>query len=197
LVDGKALSLAEEADKVAVGKAGITMMRCYISGIVLSERGRVVWQERGSYHLIDAENPATLMLQLPVPADLRYDAISFNLGVDSSMSTSGAHGGDLDPVKGMYWAWQSGYINFKLEGTSPVSTARKHQFQYHLGGYQPPYATLQPVRLAARPVEELIVRMDLSKFLADIDMAHQHTVMIPGAEAVSLSQKAAGIFYVQ
>lgn len=27
--------------------------------------------------------------------------------------------GDLDPLNGMYWAWNSGYINMKIEGITP------------------------------------------------------------------------------
>jgi hypothetical protein len=197
VVDGEALSLTQEAEKLAGGKTGITLMRCYISGISLWRNGGAVWQEPNSYHLLDAENPETLQLSLQAPAGLQYDGIHFNLGIDSAVSTSGAHGGDLDPVKGMYWAWQSGYINFKLEGVSPTSTARKHQFQFHLGGYQSPYSALRAVSLAVRPADELVVRMDLTQFLSGIDMTRQNSIMIPGAEAAALSQKAATIFQAQ
>jgi hypothetical protein len=41
----------------------------------------------------------------------------------------------------MYWSWNSGYIFFKMEGTSPVSTQNGNIFQYHIGlfgGYTAP-----------------------------------------------------------
>jgi hypothetical protein len=175
----------------------ITMLRCYISGIRLWLGDKEVWREQNSYHLLDTENPGSLKLSLELPRTLHYNTISFNLGVDSAASCSGAHSGDLDPVKGMYWAWQSGYINFKLEGVSPQSTARKHEFHFHLGGYQYPYASMQTITLQVKPSQEIVVRMDLSKFLSGIDLSKQNSIMIPGAEAAALSRKAATIFEIQ
>jgi hypothetical protein len=195
-MDRQPLRIAGDIAPVA-DKLSITMLRCYISAITLWQDGERVWQEPASYHLIDAELPESLALALHVPDGVRYNSIRFNLGIDSVTSTSGAHGGDLDPVKGMYWAWQSGYINFKLEGHSPVSTARRHQFQFHLGGYQSPYAAMQPIALAVQPAPQVVITMDVSRFLSGIDIAAQNSIMIPGAEAEALSKKAAGIFQIQ
>jgi hypothetical protein len=190
VIDGRELHL----DSPVTQDLRITMLRCYVSGIALCRDGKEVWREADSYHLLDAEQPESLTLDLNPPAAVQYNSIRFNLGIDSAVSCSGAHGGDLDPVKGMYWAWQSGYINFKLEGVSSRSVARKHQFQFHLGGYRYPYSSIQHVALTVRPSPEMIIRMDLAKFLAGIDLSKQNSVMIPGAEAVALSQKAADIF---
>lgn len=195
VIDGRPLVLS--AEPAVADSLRITMLRCYISRIELSQGGKAVWREPDSYHLLDAENAASLELKLYVPAGLGYDSIHFMLGIDSAVSASGAHGGELDPVNGMYWAWQSGYINFKLEGLSPTSNARKHQFHFHLGGYQSPYAAAQKVSLKALPQESLVISMNLSGFLEGIDFAKQNSVMIPGAEAAALSKKAAGIFQIQ
>ncbi len=35
----------------------------------------------------------------------------------------------------MYWSWNSGYIFFRLDGTSPVITGMGNVFQYHVGGF--------------------------------------------------------------
>ena len=43
--------------------------------------------------------------------------------------------GDLDPVHGMYWTWQSGYIQFKLEGLLRDS-AGERKLELHLGGFE-------------------------------------------------------------
>ena len=56
-------------------------------------------------------------------------------------------GGDLDPTKGMYWAWQSGYINFKMEGSCSQCLATKNNFEFHLGGYQQPFYAMQTIEL--------------------------------------------------
>ncbi|WP_222597316.1 MbnP family protein [Chitinophaga pinensis] len=39
---------------------------------------------------------------------------------------------------GMYWGWNSGYIFFKMEGTSsvaPLDPSGQHKFRYHIGGF--------------------------------------------------------------
>ncbi len=172
----------------------ITMFRCYISGISLWQDNKAVWREANSYHLLDAAQPETMQLLLRVPVGMRCNGIRFMLGIDSATSSSGAHSGDLDPANGMYWAWQSGYVNFKLEGVSPQSTARKHQFHFHLGGYQQPFAAVQEISLPAHQAEEIVVKMDLDAFLSGIDLAKQNSIMIPGEEAFFLSKKAVSIF---
>lgn len=179
----------------ASGQLQITMLRCYISGISLWKDGKEVWKEPASYHLLDAAHDESLLLALNVPKGVAYDRLTFQLGIDSATSSTGAHGGDLDPAKGMYWAWQSGYINFKLEGISPQSTARKHQFHFHLGGYQAPYASAHEVALAVRPSNKLVVKMNLDEFLSGIDLAKLNSIMIPGEQAALLSKKAASIFH--
>ena len=56
------------------------------------------------------------------------------LGVDSVLNYNGVHEGALDPINGMYWTWQTGYINCKLEGNIICDSSRK-SFEYHIGGY--------------------------------------------------------------
>lgn len=179
------------------GEVQITMLRFYISGVTLLYGNDAQWQEPDSYHLLDAEHPESLELKLNAPAGLAYQYVRFHLGIDSATSASGAHGGDLDPANGMYWAWQSGYINFKLEGISPNSTARKHQFHFHLGGYQAPNAALQTITLPAHTAEKIVVKMNLDQLLSGTDFAKQNSIMIPGAEAAAMSQRAAAIFQIQ
>jgi hypothetical protein len=39
-------------------------------------------------------------------------------------------------AKGMYWAWNSGYIFLKFEGKSPViPDSLSNNFYYHIGGF--------------------------------------------------------------
>jgi hypothetical protein len=164
----------------------IQTLRFYLSGLQ-------AWAQ-------DLDDPGSLSLSLSIPAGAQPDAISFQLGIDSTTNVSGALGGDLDPVLGMYWAWQSGYINFKLEGSSPLCPTRHHAFQYHLGGYLPPFAALQNIRLSLPPAAqgrtELVVGLAIDRFLAGIDLRTTHTVMRPCAEAVALSELLASLFYI-
>ena len=81
------------------------------------------------YQLVNAENDKSLQLDFE-----EIGSNTFYLGVDSLTNSNGAMGGDLDPTKGMYWTWQTGYIHFKLEGNIICDSSRK-SFEYHIGGY--------------------------------------------------------------
>lgn len=174
----------------------ITTLRFYISAIELLQDKKPVWQESNSYHLIDLYDSASMRLLLNIPKGIEYDSIKFHLGIDSLTNTSGAHGGDLDPTKGMYWSWQSGYINFKLEGTSPLCPARKHEFQFHLGGYAAPFASLQTIYLPLTNKQPANVSIDIQKLLSVINVSVQYSMMIPGDDAIALSRVAAASFSI-
>lgn len=91
-------------------------LKIYISELSILNDKNVIWKEQNSFHLIDFSHPSTLLLILKLPSYQSFNKLKFNLGIDSLTNVSGAMGGDLDPTNGMYWTWQSGYINFKLEG---------------------------------------------------------------------------------
>lgn len=103
--------------------------RFYLGGFRFLQKGREVFREESSYHLVDWNE--TWKLAIP-----EYDEMAFLLGTDSLANVSGALGGDLDPTKGMYWTWNSGYINVKLEGTAPMSKGRNSGFWAAPGGIQ-------------------------------------------------------------
>src|ERR1044071_4197029 len=123
----------------------ITTLKFYISNISFYDGNKQVWKENKSYHLVDISDPNSLKLKLDLPSKIKFTEIKFNLGIDSITNVSGALGGALDPTLGMYWTWQSGYINFKLDGRSSLCNTRNHEFQFHLGGYQYPHSALQTV----------------------------------------------------
>jgi hypothetical protein len=175
----------------------IQTFRCYIVGLQ-AWAGDKPLGAPSPPQLLDLDNPASLGLTLPIPASARPDALSFQLGIDSLTNVSGALGGDLDPTLGMYWAWQSGYINVKLEGSSPLCPTRHHAFQFHLGGYLAPHGAVQVIRLPlpddAAGRKELVIGLAVDRFLADLDLRSMHTVMRPCAEAAGLSQRLATLF---
>ncbi|MBI3239623.1 MAG: hypothetical protein HYZ43_12420 [Flavobacteriia bacterium] len=125
----------------------IETLRFYLSNLSFLNEGKTVFTQPESFHLVDAEDSMSYRIAFHSPKKVVFDEIQFNVGIDSTTNVAGVMGGDLDPTKGMYWSWQSGYINFKLEGWNPKSTARKHEFQYHLGGYMAPYSALSTVRI--------------------------------------------------
>jgi hypothetical protein len=171
-----------------------SLYKCYITGVIVDDAAdKRVAVEENSYHLLNIEDTATMTIIIPHVARLVW--LGFNIGVDSEKSVSGAMGGDLDPEKGMYWAWQSGYINFKIEGTCNKVPARNHEFQYHVGGYAGKDKAIQKVGFNREPSNKTaFVEIQLDKFLSGMDMSKQYSVMIPGDEAVQLAKKFAGCF---
>ncbi len=173
-------------------------LRFYISDFRLCQGTESIAKMEKQHCLIDAALPSSLKLNMEVEPAKKYDRIQFNLGIDSLTNVSGAMGGDLDPTKGMYWAWQSGYINFKLEGKTPSCPARNNLFQYHLGGYLTPYYGLQKIELSIPDnAEEINIDVDIDRFLARVDLKTEYEMMRPCTEAVKLAAIAKEIFSVE
>lgn len=169
----------------------------YISGIQFYKNNNLVFAEKNSFHLIDLSDSSTLSLTLKTEKKIRYDRISFYIGIDSTTNVSGAMGGDLDPTKGMYWAWQSGYINFKLEGKCSACKTRGNDFFYHLGGYSFPNNSLQKVELTGIKNNTLTIGINVNSFFSDLNVAETNQIMSPGKKAVMLSEKAVHMFSIQ
>jgi hypothetical protein len=137
-------------------------------------------------HLIDlSEGSSKLTISPECPGE--FNRIVFNLGIDSLVNVSGAMGGDLDPVRGMYWTWQSGYINFKLETDSPAG-------RYHIGGYRRPYDSLRKVDLSLPEGVKNIISFDVGRFLSSVPDSVPSDVMSPGTHACLLADRIAAAF---
>lgn len=173
------------------------ILRFYISDIELLLNGKTVWKELNSFHLVDASVVSSLSINLNSSSKTVFDKLKFNLGIDSTTNVAGALGGELDPTKGMYWTWQSGYINFKLEGKSKVCNTRNNEFTFHLGGYQYPYNTVQSVLLNANNSKELNIVINAEEMISKIDLSKQNHIMSPGKEAVLLSNELNKVFSVR
>ena len=174
----------------------IETLRFYLSQLQFHQADGDWISEKNSFHLIDLEEPNSWKIQLPKEIrKTKIDSISFLIGIDSSTNVAGILEGDLDPIKGMYWAWNSGYINFKVEGEK---RSTKSKFEYHLGGYLPPYATARKIDFVRDPKSKKItVRLNLKQFLDQIDMGKLNEVMISGPDAVDLSNKLPTCFSLE
>jgi hypothetical protein len=171
-------------------------LKFYISNIELLDNNKIVWQENNSFHLLDGSDSKSMTLLLKTSSNVKYTKIKFNLGLDSTVNVSGAMGGDLDPSKGMYWAWQSGYINFKLEGKSKKCNTRNNEFHFHLGGYAVPYSSIQSITITLTDIKKINITLDLEKMMNEIDLSKQNKIMSPGMEAVLLSKKVCQLFSI-
>ena len=167
--------------------------RFYLSNLSFFKEGKLKELDNEAY-LIDLEEPTSLFIGIK---NMQFDQISFSIGIDSTTNVAGILEGALDPINGMYWAWNSGYINFKLEGTSSQSTEKNKSFEFHLGGYLAPYQTIQTVNL---PItinsKDILIGFDILAFMKEIDFNKSSNVMIPGLNAVQISSILPSIFTV-
>lgn len=163
-----------------------TKLKFYLTDFqVKSIKGEINTIDHSNY-LIDIFKPETLEILLNTVSFNNGDKLSFNLGVSSDLNTTGAHSGALDPSNGMFWSWQSGYINFKIEGISPSSKTRQNKFQFHIGGYQSPYNTIRRFDFVLnKHTTEL--NLKLEKFFEGAKLAVDNQVMIPGEKASKLA----------
>lgn len=184
-----------EKDSVAV-----EVLRFYLADLSLLGANKTLLEDSVKAHLIDWEVPGSCLIDLKKPfAASELKGLGFSLGIDSLTNVSGALGGDLDPTTGMYWTWQSGYINFKLEGVSNLSAARKNQFHLHLGGYAAPHNALRRVTLQTPKTEastkgHWVIRMDLKSFIIESDLRKNHSIMSPSATSNQLSENVSKKF---
>jgi hypothetical protein len=174
----------------------LNLVKFYISKIQIEYADKNIFSEANSYHLIDIENPKSLKIPICKTENKIINKITFNVGIDSLASVSGAFSGDLDPTKGMYWAWQSGYINIKIEGESNSCKTRKNDFQFHIGGYLKPNYALREVVLFPKS-NKLDIAVDLARFFDDIQLSETNSVMIPGKNAMELANLSTKMFYIE
>lgn len=166
----------------------ITTFKFYISNITLEFEDGTIYKESKSQHLIDLEIEKSLKFQLKDISNKNISKVMFTIGIDSLTNVSGNLEGDLDPAFGMYWAWNSGYINMKLEGKSSSCTSLKKNFQYHIGGYLPKQNASQMITLHInRKNAPIVIQTDVAKWLNKVALKDTPSIMIPGPKAIAMS----------
>jgi hypothetical protein len=127
--------------------------------------------------LIDLDDSATFQLFPNFPVD-EYQFISFHFGLDSAYQVSEIVDGPLNPMNGMYWAWNSGYIQFKCTGRASAIPLTDQIFEYHLGGYRQPFETVLPIEL---PIIGNKLILNVKPFFEhSVNFQKVQRVMIPG-----------------
>lgn len=185
--------ISASKDTLAIGT-----FKCYISNIKLHYDDHSVFIQKDSYHLLDSDFPNSFQIPITKKENRIISKITFDFGIDSLTNTVGAMTGDLDPVKGMYWTWQSGYINMKIEGNSPSCNTRKKEFQFHIGGYLNPNYALRKVEYKVHKMDsDIHIGIDLYPFFSHLKLNEINSVMIPGEDAMKLADYAAKMFSVQ
>ena len=133
----------------------------------------------------------SLTYQLPFTEDGAHSnsMFQFSIGIDSVSTIQTQFSGALDPSLGMYWAWNTGYIHFKMEGKSNLSKERNNEFQLHIGGYSLKNNTQRWLETKLKIVNgkpELV--FDLTKFAVEtLNFQKSPMIMIPGIEAIQIA----------
>ena len=178
-----------------IDSVSFSNLKFYVTNIIFLQNKKVVYKEKNSYHLIDCKNIVSQKIDIQITSKkLIFNSIEFCLGVDSVINTKGFFYKDLDPVKGMYWAWHSGFINFKLEGNSNLCNTRYNNFQFHLGGFKHPFNGLQKVNFLNASAKEINIKFDVLKFLNQVDLSKTNEIMTPSKHANELLKFAAQSF---
>jgi len=182
---GKPVVLKDRSDTLQ-----IDALRFYFSDIRWEKETDLSANPKDRYHLVDATDPTSQLLRTHAPAE--NSSLHFGFGVDSLTNDTGVHGGDLDPTKGMYWAWQTGYVNFKIEGSSRACK----NFGYHLGGFLDGLDASTEVSLSfdfskverVNDGTQVQLVFEIADFLKEAEAISGCHLMRPSVEAVSLAQ---------
>ena len=126
----------------------VSAFKFYISAIALvNTNSNISYKlKKEEYYLVDFSDTLSTVLKLKA-VPFTYNSISLTIGVDSIHNVSGAQSGALDPAKGMFWTWNSGYIMAKLEGRSQQSNQPGKKFEYHIGGFKGPENAIRRLTL--------------------------------------------------
>lgn len=200
LVLDSAKYIAANGDSFIVKK-----YRYYISNIKLETTDGKVYAEPESYHLMDHKNAATRNLNLKNLPEGTYNKITFMIGVDSLRNVSGAQTGDLDPMKGMFWDWNTGYIMSQLEGRVLDGSKFGVLMALHLGGYGRGSSVLRWVTLTlpklvtvkAGATPGIYIKSNVAEWFrtpVTYNLAQTPQIMSLGSNAVTIANNYADMF---
>ena len=176
-------------------------LKYYISAIrAISADGRSVILSPEHY-LVDADDSASQVISLKDPG-FPIASLSFAVGVDSIRNVSGVQTGALDPLHGMFWTWNSGYVMAKLEGRSPSSRVAGQQFTYHVGGYRDENNTRRIIQLHlpdGSNHQNIIVAADINAWFSgkhNIRISSAPICHSPGELAMRLADNYSNMFSI-
>ncbi len=185
----------------------ISRLKYYISNIALQTNGHTMIREPNSYHLVNEADDFSKSFSFYLPPE-NYTSLSFLIGVDSLKNVSGAQTDALDPLNGMFWTWNSGYIMFKMEGNSPQSSAVNNKMEYHIGGFSGADKAVKKVTihfpgaavsLNNKNITEIIILTNLDKLwnaTSELKITHAPVCTTPGVLAARIAGNYAQAFEI-
>ena len=177
----------------------VQKFKYYISNFSVTDNKGKIIRLPPKYFLVDEADSLSKIISLMVP-DIAISKISFLLGVDSIRNVSGIQTGALDPLKGMFWTWNSGYIMAKLEGSSASSKIAGHSFTYHIGGFRQPMNTIRVISLDLpqnKKAKELCISADINQWFKSKSVLRITETPVchdPGALAMKIADNYSTMF---
>jgi hypothetical protein len=174
-------------------KYTISKLKYYVSNFCLITKGALEVDKK--VYLIDAAKENIIKKK----DGRKIVGISFLVGVDSAVHCSGAQSGALDPLNDMFWTWNNGYVNFKLDGKSESSAADNNRIEQHIGGYKGEYKTMRKVFL---PIDEkyflknntITIQMNLDEYWKGIKISEMPVIATSGALAKKVADNFSKMF---
>ncbi|MEP6748189.1 MAG: MbnP family protein [Bacteroidota bacterium] len=202
LVGNKELKLFDETYTNNFGEPFvINKFRYYISHISIVDGSDKEINLSNNYYLVNEDDSLSKMIQLPAAG---IKSISFLIGVDSAKNISGVQTGSLDPMNGMFWTWNSGYVFAKLEGQSDSSHAPAHSFTWDVGGFRARENALRRIKLnvpAGRSSADnvIVVQADILKWFSGahpLKISQSPVCHQPGVLAMQIADNYSAMFSI-
>lgn len=177
-------------------RARIDVCKIYLSGFAYADAQGEQLLTQPQAVLVDFFTPETTQLQLPIPpANCQH--LILTQGITPALNDAGIGEGPLDPAKGMYWTWETGYIHCKIEGQWQQH-GRTTPFTLHLGGFLPPLQSAQRMEWPLPSSNGVWhTTLDLHPLLLALLHQPKRDLMSPSAAAVALSQTLAQCWRVR
>lgn len=158
----------------------LEVFKCYLSNFRLySQSNELIFTDTNAFLIELSDSVLTHTITIDCPVNVTPKTIVYSIGLDSVSNTSGALSGALDPLYGMFWTWQSGYIHLKLEGKFVKTSSPKTALEFHLGGYRWPNATLIDKQVDIKS-DKIIVDIQLNQFIKNLNKGVSTKIMSPG-----------------
>jgi hypothetical protein len=179
-----------------------TKLMYYLSNIQLHTSTTQSWKERESYRLIqiDTDKSSNISIRIDsIPAQ-SYRKLSFGIGIDSIRNHGGSQKGDLDPLKGMFWTWEQGYVFFKAEGYFYPKSGDKGAFVIHLGrnpAYKEVSFGVSPTLFETDKTPILQYEVNMQQLFGGIPNSAIHLKMPPNKKSISIMGGEKAIKFAQ
>ncbi len=186
----------------------VSAFKFYTGQYALINSGTLQQTSSTDYYLSNMDDSNSLSIEVPLQSG-RFNQLSFTIGVDSLHNVSGAQAGALDPINGMFWTWNTGYIFAKLEGKSAFSPADNQAVVYHIGGFRTGENAIRRITLdfpgdqllefGGGKNTEIIIDVNLDQWFDGINrisISETPVWMTPGGESLRIADNYSTMFSI-